>query len=79
MTIQEIFNILLAERNFGRTPKGRSINEKAMESLNATIADEKNHNAEAIKCLNCGIILSSILVIKACPNCGAIDLTTNIK
>ena len=79
MTIGEILKTLIAERNFERTPKGRSVSEKAIESINAALADEKNHSVEAIKCLNCGIILSSILVTKECPNCGAIDLTTNIK
>ena len=64
--------------NFGKTPKGRPITERAAQSLAAILADEKNYNTEAIKCMNCGIILSSIVVTKECPNCGSIDLTTKI-
>lgn len=78
MTIQETLKVLIAERNFGKTPKGRPIIERAAESLDATLSDEKNYNIEAILCLNCGIMLSSVLVTKECPNCGSIDLTTNI-
>jgi len=78
MTIRESLKILLAQRNFERTPKGRPVIDKAMHSLSAAIADEKNYEVNAIMCLNCGMINSSILVTKECQNCGAIDLTTNI-
>ena len=79
MTIQEVLNILIAERNFGRTPTGRSVSEEAIDSISASIKDKKNYHVDAIKCLNCGIILSSILTTKGCVNCGAVDLTTNIE
>jgi hypothetical protein len=78
MNIQESLKTLIAQRNFERTPRGRPVTEKALHTLNATIADEKNYEVEVIKCLNCCIMLSSILVTKECPNCGSIDLSTNI-
>jgi len=81
MNIQEALKTLIAERNFERTPRGRSVSEKAIESLSAAIKDEKNYNVDATKCLNCGIIESSILTTntKGCVNCGGINLTTNIE
>lgn len=78
MTIQEVLKTLAAQISFQRTPKGRSITSKAIDSLRASIEDEKNYGIAAIKCLNCGIIQSSILATKGCINCGAIDLTTEI-
>ena len=81
MNIQEALKTLIAERNFERTPKGRSVSENALDSLSAAIKDVKNHHVDAIICLNCGIILSSILTTntKGCVNCGGINLTTNIE
>jgi len=79
MNISSVIKTLKAETNFERTQSGRSINEKAILSIQAAIDDTKNYNVEAIKCLNCKIIMSSILATKGCMNCGAIDLTTNIE
>jgi len=76
MTINDALKTLIAQRNFNRTPKGRSINEKALDSINACLADTKNYHINAAFCLNCGIILSSVLATKGCINCGNMKLTT---
>jgi len=78
MNIGEVIKTLKAEVNFGKTQLGRSVSERAISSLQAAIDDTKNYDVEAIKCLNCKIITSSVLTPKGCVNCGAINLTTNI-
>jgi len=79
MNIGNVILDLKAQRNFGKTPKGRSINDKATSTIEAILYDTKNYAVEAVKCLNCGIILSSLLIEKGCPNCGNSDLTTIIN
>jgi len=78
MKISNVIPDLKAELYFGKTGKGRSVNKEAKASLQATLSDTKNYEVEAIKCINCGIILSSLLVQSGCPNCGGSDLTTII-
>jgi len=79
MKIVDIISILKAERIFRRTPSGRPITEYALESLDASIDDEKNWQSDVIKCSNCCIIQSSLLFSDGCPNCGLKqDLTINI-
>ena len=78
MKIANIIPDLKAELYFGKTGTGRTVNEKAKASIQAALSDTKNYEVEAIKCLNCGIILSSLLVQSGCPNCGGSDLTTII-
>lgn len=79
MQIQEIISTIKAEIIFRRTVSGRPINEKTLEILKTAIADSKNSSSEAIKCLNCCIINSSLLVPEGCQNCGSKDLSTNIN
>jgi hypothetical protein len=79
MTIGEVLKTLIAQRNFQRTPSGRSITQNGIDSINASIEDTKNHNVTALKCMNCCIIQSGVLATKGCINCGNIDLTTEIK
>jgi rubrerythrin len=79
MNISETLKTLKAQLSFERTSKGRSITEKGLHAVKATLDDEKNHNIKAAKCLNCGIIASSLLMPKGCPNCGAIDITTDVN
>jgi len=74
MIISEVMPILKAEFYLKRTPKGRSISEDGLSAVRATAEDSKNQDEEAIKCLNCGIILSSLVVPDGCPNCGSKDL-----
>jgi hypothetical protein len=78
MNIEEIIPTLKAQRVLRKTPCGRPITEKAVATIDAALSDEKNHDAPATRCLNCCIILSSLLVPEGCVNCGGKDLTTNI-
>jgi rubrerythrin len=78
MNISQTLQTLKAQLTFERTSKGRSITEQGLHAVQATLEDEKNHHINASKCLNCGIIVSSLLTPKGCPNCGAIDITTDI-
>ena len=78
MKIANITPDLKAELYFGKTPIGRSVNDEAKASIEAALSDTKNYEVDAIKCLNCGIMLSSLLVQSGCPNCGGSDLTTII-
>jgi hypothetical protein len=78
MKISDVIGILQKQKMLERTPKGRPITEKAIEVLNATLSDEKNYHVEAVRCKNCGIISSSLLVPEGCVNCGSKDLTAEI-
>ena len=78
MKVSEVINTLKSERVLGRTPTGRPLTDYALETIDATLADKKNSESELIKCQNCCIIVSSLLVPEGCVNCGAKDLTTNI-
>ena len=76
MTIQEsIGNIkaqILLKKTSGESPW--DINPVALKAVEATVSDVQNYPMIAVKCLNCGLILSSLLVEKCCPNCGCLDL-----
>jgi Zn finger protein HypA/HybF involved in hydrogenase expression len=78
MNISNLIPDLKAELYFSKTATGRTVNEKAKESIQAMLSDTKNYEVDAVKCLNCGIILSSLLIQSGCPNCGGSDLTTII-
>lgn len=78
MNISEIVPTLKAEQALKKTPCGRPITEYAISAIDAALSDEKNYEAPAIKCLNCCIIMSSLLVPEGCVNCGGKDLTTDI-
>lgn len=79
MKISEILNTMRAERVFGRTPFGRSLTDRALETIDATIEDTKNYGSEAICCKNCHFIGSSLLAESGCPNCGAKDISTDVN
>ena len=79
MKISETIPTLKAESVLLRTPSGRPIVEYAQECIRAALEDEKNYNSEAVKCLACCIIMSSLLVSSGCPNCGGHDLDYNIN
>jgi len=78
MRISEILDILKTQVSFQRTLKGRPITEKAVEVINASLEDEKNWGNDAVRCKNCGIILSGLLVPEGCVNCGCKDLSDKI-
>lgn len=79
MKISEVIIILKAEKNLERTPTGRLITEYGVNTVIATLEDQKNWESDAVRCKNCCIILSSLLVPAGCPNCGAKDLTKKIE
>ena len=79
MKIFEVMSIIKAEKVLKRTPTGRRITEHGVDNLNAMISDEKNWGSKVKKCLNCGIVISELLVPEGCPNCGSKDLTSDIK
>lgn len=79
MKISEVLHTLVAEKVFERTPIGRPLTEYAVENIEASLQDQENQEQEAIRCLNCGIIGSSLLVPSGCFNCGSKDLTTEIN
>jgi len=78
MNVNDIVSTLQAEKVLRKTPSGRPITEHAISVIDAILSDEKNYEAPAIQCLNCCIMLSSLLVPEGCVNCGGKDLTTNI-
>ena len=78
MKISENLFILKTESVFKKTPCGRPLTDYAVDVINATLSDEKNYNSEVVQCLNCCIIVSSLLVPEGCVNCGSKDLSTNI-
>lgn len=79
MNIEESANILKQQRSLQRTRKGRPIVEEALAVIDASLEDTKNWGSDVIICLNCGIILSSLLVPGGCVNCGSKDLSSNIS
>ena len=78
MKISEVLHILMAEKVFRRTPLGRPLTEYALETIDAALEDKINQDQDATRCLNCGFIISSLLVPEGCNNCGGKDLTTGI-
>lgn len=79
MKISEIIKDLKAQIIFRKTYKGRIVNDRAVNVIETSLNDTKNIDVKAQKCLNCGIMLSSILVLTDCPNCGARYFTEEIK
>ena len=77
MKVSETINTLKAQRNFERTPKGRSLTEYAKNSIDAVLEDEKNWNMDVMKCLNCGFINSGLYFESGCKNCNSKDLSIN--
>jgi len=78
MNISEVLTTLKAEIAFKRTPMGRPITDYAVEALSAALEDQKNFDIDIVKCLNCSLIQSSLLVPEGCPSCGSKDLSTEI-
>lgn len=78
MKISEVLQTLIAEKIFRRTPSGRPLTEYALETIEAALEDKENQSQNAIRCLNCNFIASSLLVPEGCNSCGSKDLTTDI-
>jgi len=79
MNISEAINTLNAEKEFRRTPTGRSLTEVAIENIEAALEDKKNYGAEVVKCLGCGFIISSLLTPSGCPNCNSKDMSRDVS
>jgi len=79
MTIQDALDVIKRELALERTPTGRSINEESLLSLESALEDSKNYHMDAIQCLNCKLIQSSLLVPSGCINCGSKDLTSDVS
>lgn len=78
MKIKDAIGTLQAEINFSRTPSGRTVTERVSEALQVAIGDKDNWEQNVVKCLNCCIIQSSLLVPNGCPNCGCKDFSNNV-
>ena len=79
MKIQDALSLMQVELKLNKTTSGRSVSELGRNAIQATIDDQKNYQVDAIKCLNCGFVCSSLIVETGCPNCGGLDLTTIIE
>lgn len=79
MKIQEAIEILKTQIVIGRTPRSRPITQVARNTVDAVISDEKNYHNEAVQCLGCGYVTSILLTSNGCPNCGVVDMTTDIE
>ena len=79
MDIYEARKILKTEIILGRTVKGRPLTKKAILTLDASLSDEKNYGNHVVQCLCCGMVSSILLVDEGCPNCGCLDLKTDIE
>jgi len=79
MKISEVTKTLIAEKEFERTPNGRSMTEIAINTVIAALDDQKNYDQDATKCLGCGFVGSSLLAPKGCPNCNGRDLSMNLN
>ena len=78
MNISQAYSILKTQIETERTTEGRPLTKKAILTLDAALSDEKNYGNDVIKCLGCGMVTSILLTESGCPNCGCLDLETNI-
>lgn len=78
MRISDALETLKTELALGKTPKGRILTDFAKENLKAAIGDIKNHQTEATRCKNCGLVQSELLIADGCPNCGGLDFDANV-
>jgi len=79
MNIEQAQQILKREMVSKRTPKGRPIQEKALDAVSATLEDEQNYGVDVVQCKSCGFVISMLLTENGCPNCGIEELKTNIE
>lgn len=77
-TIQDVLDILINEIREAETPTGQPIDNFSKENLVAAIDDEANHGYSAVRCTNCGLVQSALLVKDNCPLCGYWELDSNI-
>jgi len=78
MNIDQARKIIKTQIELGRTPEGRPLTKEAILNLDAALSDEKNLGNDVVQCIGCGMVASILLVEDGCPNCGCVDLKTNI-
>ena len=79
MNIEQAQQILSRQKISKRTPFGRPIHDRAIEGIDAVLADTGNYGSDIVQCESCGFAISILLTETGCPNCGIEELTTNIK
>ena len=79
MMVSEVLDLIEAEITFSRTPWGRRLHNLAISALRSCWEDEGNHNAEAVQCKNCGIIISKLLNPDGCIYCRYPQMDVNIQ
>ncbi len=84
MNITEAKIIIERQILLNRTAdKGWPLSDFAKDSLNACLQDinaQKNPEAQAMRCLNCGLIISQLLIeSEGCPNCNGLDIDDKIN
>jgi len=79
MKIRELIDVLNTQLLLARTISGRPISEYGLNTINSTLGDVKNHDAEITQCENCKFIASSLLFEEGCKNCGCKDLNQDVK
>jgi Zn finger protein HypA/HybF involved in hydrogenase expression len=79
MNVRESLNTIEIQTLLNRTSEGFSLSPKGKSAIEATIADNKNFGVMAVKCQNCGIILSSNVVANGCPNCNNTNMKANLS
>ena len=78
MRISEVTKTIQAQIAMERTSCGRSITQLGVDTCQAVLDDTENYEQDAIKCKNCCIILSSLVIPEGCVNCGCKDVTYDI-
>lgn len=78
MKISEALKIIKRQMILGKTPKGRPMTDIAKSTMDAVVEDQKNYHNDVIQCLGCGYVTSILLTSDGCPNCGILDMTTEI-
>jgi hypothetical protein len=79
MTNEEALPIFKSQLVLNRTASGRPMTSSAESFIISSIDDTGNYAQNAIKCLGCGLVFSSLLSSDCCPNCNVPDLTLNIE
>ena len=79
MKIRDALPMMGVELKLKKTTKGRDISELGLNAIQATIDDQKNYDSDAIQCMNCGMVCSSLIIQAGCPNCGGLDLTVEFE
>ena len=72
-SLSRIKTQLLLNKTVGSKSGSWDLSLDAVASVEATVNDQANYHVAAVKCSNCGLLISSLLVEVRCPNCGGLD------